>query len=139
MATVPALTVHQPYAHLIAAGRKPIETRTWATRYRGPLLIHASKRRAGAPLDLPRGQVVALVDLVDVRPLRVDDEAAACTPYKPGRFAWVLDNVVRLEPGVPCRGMQGLWRPSAEVLAACFGGRAAQPGVMVRRLQAVPA
>lgn len=37
-----AVTVHQPWATLIAIGAKTIETRSWATRYRGPLAIHAA-------------------------------------------------------------------------------------------------
>lgn len=41
-----ALTLHQPWASLIALGVKTIETRSWSTRYRGPLAIHASKRES---------------------------------------------------------------------------------------------
>jgi hypothetical protein len=37
------LTLHQPYASLIALGVKSIETRSWSTKYRGPLAIHAAK------------------------------------------------------------------------------------------------
>lgn len=42
-----ALTLHEPWASLVAHGYKAIETRSWRTRYRGPLAIHASKRRFG--------------------------------------------------------------------------------------------
>jgi hypothetical protein len=38
---VKALTVRQPHAQLIALGVKTIETRSWQTAFRGPLLIHA--------------------------------------------------------------------------------------------------
>ncbi len=38
-----ALTLHQPWASLIAVGAKSIETRSWRTKYRGPLVIHAGK------------------------------------------------------------------------------------------------
>ena len=38
-----ALSVRQPWAHLIIHGAKRIENRTWSTDWRGPLLIHASK------------------------------------------------------------------------------------------------
>jgi hypothetical protein len=38
-----ALTLTQPYATLVAIGAKRIETRSWSTRYRGPLAIHAAK------------------------------------------------------------------------------------------------
>lgn len=37
------LSLLQPWASLIALGEKQIETRSWQTDYRGPLLIHASK------------------------------------------------------------------------------------------------
>ncbi|GAB6172011.1 hypothetical protein JCM15765_14890 [Paradesulfitobacterium aromaticivorans] len=39
-----AISLLQPWASLIATGAKKIETRSWATRYRGPLAIHASKK-----------------------------------------------------------------------------------------------
>lgn len=37
-----ALTIKQPWAYLICAGIKDIENRTWATKYRGRVYIHAS-------------------------------------------------------------------------------------------------
>lgn len=40
-----ALTLHHPHAMFIPLGVKSIETRSWATKYRGPLAIHASQRR----------------------------------------------------------------------------------------------
>lgn len=39
-----ALTILEPWASLVAHNEKQIETRSWATNYRGPLLIHASAR-----------------------------------------------------------------------------------------------
>lgn len=36
-----ALSIRQPYAWLIANGFKDIENRTWPTRFRGRVLIHA--------------------------------------------------------------------------------------------------
>lgn len=39
-----ALTIHQPWASLVALGVKTIETRSWRTSYRGPLAIHAGQR-----------------------------------------------------------------------------------------------
>jgi len=37
-----ALSIKQPWASLIAHGLKDIENRTWATKYRGKIYIHAS-------------------------------------------------------------------------------------------------
>lgn len=39
-----ALSIRQPWAHLIVNGYKDIENRDWPTRFRGPVLIHAGKR-----------------------------------------------------------------------------------------------
>lgn len=38
------ISILQPWATLIAIGAKKIETRSWDTKYRGPLGIHASKK-----------------------------------------------------------------------------------------------
>src|SRR3954470_11772886 len=57
-----ALSLKQPWAALLAAGRKTIEVRRWTTRYRGELLIHA------ANVDDERPEAWALVDEV-LRPL----------------------------------------------------------------------
>lgn len=38
-----AITIHQPWATLIALGEKRFETRGWPTKYRGELAIHAGK------------------------------------------------------------------------------------------------
>ena len=38
-----ALSVKQPWAALLVAGLKTVEVRTWGTRRRGPVLIHAAR------------------------------------------------------------------------------------------------
>ena len=37
-----AISLHQPWASLVALGVKTLETRSWSTGYRGPLAIHAA-------------------------------------------------------------------------------------------------
>lgn len=39
-----AITIIQPWATLLAAGKKHCETRSWKTNYRGEILIHAGKK-----------------------------------------------------------------------------------------------
>lgn len=88
-----ALTLHQPWASLIALGYKTIETRSWRTNYRGPIAIHAAKTfpkyaRECAEFDfmkelqvsekdewremnlkaLPRGVIVATANLTTCAP-----------------------------------------------------------------------
>lgn len=77
-----ALSVRQPWAHLIAHGLKDIENRSWGPKHRGPLLIHASlkfdveawrwirNRYPDVPMpdrnDFELGGIVGRVNLVDV-------------------------------------------------------------------------
>ena len=44
-----ALTLTQPWATLVAVGAKTLETRSWGTRHRGLIAIHAAKE---PPADL---------------------------------------------------------------------------------------
>ena len=55
------LTMHQPWASLLVYGIKRIEGRTWPTRYRGRLWIHAA-RKAPEPetIESCRAQYTAL-------------------------------------------------------------------------------
>jgi hypothetical protein len=46
-----AISIRQPWASLIVAGVKPVENRSWRTRYRGPVLIHASSRMTRPDFD----------------------------------------------------------------------------------------
>ena len=76
--STPALTVRQPHAENIVSGRKAFECRSWSTKHRGRLLVHAasaldSKAARGAWRDLDdelvRGAIVGSVDVVDVYPM----------------------------------------------------------------------
>jgi hypothetical protein len=102
--SVKALSLWEPWASLMATGAKSIETRHWATSYRGPLLICAAARRIKSELwallddpdfqtgladyspshgpgdpvlpdDLNFGHAVALVDLVRCVPTEHLDHA----------------------------------------------------------------
>lgn len=99
-----ALSVKQPWAELIARGEKTIEVRDWATKHRGPLLIVASKR----PNVWATGCAIAVVDLVDCRPMASADEGAALGEHQQGAKAWVLENPRRVEP-VPVTGRLGVY------------------------------
>jgi len=103
-----ALSIRQPWAWLIAAGVKTVENRTWATSYRGPLLIHAGQSLAMSPDDLTRmrkamagvgvimpaqfdrGGIVGVVDVVDIATECADPADADW--HEPGCYAWILRN-----------------------------------------------
>lgn len=112
------LTVRQPFATRIALGRKRYETRSWWTSYRGELAIHAGQAKDHVPAaDVPGlvfGAVVAVVELVDCVPTgrvsgELSDAELAWGDFSPGRWAWELRNVRRVEPPVAAVGRQGLW------------------------------
>ncbi len=46
-----ALSIRQPWAWLIVNGHKDIENRTWSTRVRGEILVHASAGMTRAEYD----------------------------------------------------------------------------------------
>ena len=106
-----ALSLRQPWASLIADGRKTIETRTWRTRYRGPLAIHASAHPCE---DLPTGGIVAVAWLYDCRPMTDDDEAQACIALYDHAYAWLLADVQPVEL-IRCKGRLGLWMPPDDI------------------------
>ncbi len=58
-----AISVKQPWAALLVAGIKTVEVRTWQTRRRGRVLIHASK----LPDERPEGW--ALITTPELREL----------------------------------------------------------------------
>ena len=127
---IPALSVRQPYASLVAAGFKSFYASNWAPRYRGVLAIHASKGvdkpalddqrvtllliTAGitATWDLPRGGVVALARLHTILTRDVAYNKLGARErllLGDGSFIWWLRSVVRLPNPIPARGRFGLW------------------------------
>ena len=124
-----ALTICQPYAQLIVRGGKRVENREWATRYRGPLAIHAGKSRewlsteeevffSDTLLDpLIFGAVIGEAILVDC--LHID--RVSCGQYDAkypwlrghkhtvGTWCWILSDVRRRTDPLPWKGAQGLW------------------------------
>lgn len=73
------ITVKQPFATLIAEGLKEYEFRTWKTKYRGDILIHAGKgidkeamkRYEYLNLEYPQGKIIAKATIADC--VYVDD------------------------------------------------------------------
>lgn len=136
------VSVKQPWAGCIARGEKPVENRTWATRHRGPLAIHAGRRvdddafgdirvqralcgRAGPgcwdagivtdPSWTRRGVIVAVAELVDCHAAW----RGCCQPWgDPGAFHWVLERVRRLARPVPVRGRLGVFTLADDVARA---------------------
>ncbi len=112
--TLRALSLHQPWASAVADGVKLWETRSWSTKHRGPLAICSTKAAPAQPLiygqgkPMPRGFVLAVVDLVDVLP--IGDSYSFSTGIFEGEECPTagLDVVVR-HPRLSDRLPESLW------------------------------
>lgn len=132
-----AITLHQPWASLIAVGAKRIETRSWkppASLIGQKLAIHAGKRMVQLPASLypeynaalrrhlgenwtvtiPAGAVVAVATLSSAQLITrlselPDGDELLFGEYDYGRWMWRLDDVRPLDPPTPVRGHQGIW------------------------------
>ena len=130
-----AITIRQPWAHAIVHLGKRVENRSWDTRFRGEVLIHAAKgltraeyNDAGAWIasrlgrcelpdlrDLARGGIVARARIVEVY---APGGTTRSNPWHAaGSFGFVLADV-RPTPVVPCVGALGFWEVPSSVLAA---------------------
>ncbi len=119
------ISIRQPWAALIVSGLKDVENRTWPTRYRGPILVHASQRPDNISLEdierrfgvsppslQPLGGVVGIADVVDC--VRMHDSKW----HAQGNYAFVLANARPL-PFVRWKGALSLRSAPAELLKLC--------------------
>jgi len=101
-----ALSVRQPFASMIADGRKTIEIRSRPIRLRGDLLIVSTQKPVVD--DLPCGMALCVVLIVDCRPMQPSDAKAAFCDYYGANMAWVLGNVRPIKP-FPVHGKLGIY------------------------------
>ncbi len=109
---IACLTLYAHWAAAVFQLGKDVENRTWSTKYRGPLAIHAGRkidRLICAQLHLdPRkvktGVILGVVDLVDV----IRD---SCSKWaSPKHYHWIIENPRLLDRPVPHVGRQTLYR-----------------------------
>ncbi|MBI3397311.1 ASCH domain-containing protein [Candidatus Woesebacteria bacterium] len=101
-----ALSLKQPWANLVASGKKTIETRKWSTNYRGDIVICSSLNPKDPP---PLGVALCVVELYDVKPMTKNDEKGACIKVYPKAHSWFLKNLRPINPPIPVRGSLGLF------------------------------
>lgn len=123
------LTIKEPFAALIVNKVKRIETRSWKTKYRGEIYIHAGvakidKKVSARPglkelyknLDLKYGYIICKARLVDcvymdekfMSEIKKNKTEYICGHYEIGRYAWILDDVEIIEP-IKAKGQLGIW------------------------------
>lgn len=112
-----ALTLIQPWASLIIDGRKKIETRSWPTKVRGTVAIHAGKKvdKAAAeefgydPDKLPTGCVIGIADIVGCIQFDGSTKGDLYGDFTPGRYGFVLVNARGFQYPADARGALGFW------------------------------
>lgn len=121
------ISIKQPFASLISEGIKEYEFRTWRTKYRGEILIHASKtidkkaleKFKKYNLDCPTGCIIARVNITDC--IKVDDAFREVLKSKNelvysgvlndsefDGYGFKLENVEKIEP-IYINGQLGIW------------------------------
>ncbi len=121
------ITIKQPWASLIAEGYKEYEFRSWNTKYRGDILIHAGKsvdkeamnRFKDYNLEYPLGCIIAKATLTDS--ILVDKEfIKTIGPTNPlvykgiiegnntVEYGFKLENVQKIKP-IIVNGKLSLW------------------------------
>lgn len=122
-----AITIKEPFATLVKDGIKIYETRSWKTKYRGELYIHAGKsisKSNNVPTainylksEMKPGYILCKVKLVDCIEMTSDfiDYIKDNTNeedygrYEIGRYAWKMEVIEVLKEPIPCKGQLGLW------------------------------
>lgn len=126
------ITIKQPWATLLVKGIKLDETRSWSTTVRGDILIHAANSwdKAGNDLywkvktkynlpdpdDLPFGQIIGKIEIVDCLPVEKYKLTERFTPeqyelgdFRPNRFVWICKNHSELPAYIPAKGKLRFW------------------------------
>ncbi len=120
------LTIKQPWATLIMQGDKRFEFRSWQTKHRGELLIHAGKgidkeamKRLSdyLPEELPYGKIlgsVKLVDCIKMSPelkgllLKENSDIYTKSSFQE-KYGWEMTDVEVFEQPINIKGHLSLW------------------------------
>lgn len=120
------LTIKQPWATLIMQKDKKFEFRSWQTKYRGELLIHAGKdidkeavKRLAKylPKYMPQGKIlgkVKLVDCIKMSPefekmlLKENNEIYTENSFS-RNYGWKLEDVEMFDEPIEAKGKLSLW------------------------------
>lgn len=131
-----AISICQPWASAIFLGYKTIETRSWSTTYRGPLLIHASKTftkfaqdfaavelAVGRGLErVPFGCLLGVVELESIGDTEDQNYFISALERRYGDFSWgrkgwQLTNIRQFKEPIGYCGRQGLFNVPDSVVA----------------------
>ena len=132
-----ALSLRQPYAHLIVIGEKTIELRSWNTKHRGEFLIHAAKTvnvrditSAGFnPKFLDFGAIIGKAQLIEVKNyedfeedewIKDQKKHLAGPAFRSSLKGFILKNAVQFKKPIPYKGQLNFFEVPNEILEKCF-------------------
>lgn len=121
------LSVRQPYAWAIVAGIKDVENRSWATKIRGRIFIHAGKNNAGVDdglddfrrkgvrklpkeQDMTFGAIIGSVEIVDCV------EKHSSKWYLRGKMGLLLAKPRKLKTPIPLKANAKMQRVPESIL-----------------------
>jgi len=136
------LSIHQPWASLIVAGKKRFEVRSWQTSHRGRMAIHACGRfpptahricqrepyrslllQIGCDDwgSLPRGVVLGTAELVDCTRVEdmlwVPEQECLLSEFQPGSWVWEFADPLPLPSPIPLTGRLGVFESPLPISA----------------------
>ena len=131
------ISLLEPWASLVKEKVKYIETRSWATKYRGELYIHASTRKLTknnyieyknqidllSDVNFKYGYIIAKCKLVDckymdekfIKQVKENHNEYICGEYKIGRYAWILKDIEVLNVAIKAKGQLGVWNYEEDI------------------------
>lgn len=119
------LTIKEPWASLIINGYKKYEFRSWKTKYRGKILIHAgmtlekenAKRFQEYNLEYYKGAIIGEAIITDciLVDVKFNEELRKINPLVYAKsnhvetYAWKLENIKKYDKPIYIKGKLGLW------------------------------
>lgn len=133
------ISIKQPWASLIVKGIKPIENRTWPTKYRGRVLVHAGAKPEKEPYKIfsesqfdflneegrehqlfevfdyykNNGAIIGSVEIVDCvinhESIWADKRSELFLLNNKAIYNWVLANPIKFPEPIPAKGKLSFW------------------------------
>lgn len=118
-----AITIKQPWASLICQGIKDIENRTWPTKFRGRVLVHAGvkdfdfshsmtseyQREFIKGIEKPyvKGSIIGSVEIIDCIKSNADLKNSPWGDFY--CYHWILANPILFTEPIPTKGKLSFW------------------------------
>ena len=133
-----AISIKQPWSFLIASGIKDVENRTWQTKFRGRVLLHAGAKRQTGILDSenstmtdkqweaigergrvecvisdsPTSAIIGSVEIVNCMSVKINGAGSKSIWAELGYFHWILRNPILFEkPILNVKGALSFFTP----------------------------